>query len=194
MTDTLMMPDVPTATDEFSLSADDTVKARYQHLNLRRRVRIGANVRVVFEDRHTLWFRMRELSGIARAAINQVGPQLHWYQRLMPARGRLTAAVTVTSRGQRGEPDPLRTAITDGRLVLRSDAGHEVIGQYLPHVQSDPLLGLMRWCEFRFPAVAVEALHDGSVGWELSIEVGGETLDTAAVPEAVLTSLSADLG
>lgn len=191
---TATMPDVPPTTDEFSLPPDDTVKARYQHLDLRRRVRVGVNISVVFEDRHTLWFRMRELNGIARAAINQVGPQLHWYQRLMPDRGRLTAAVTVATRGHRGETDPLRSAVTNGRLVLRSDAGHEVMGHYLPHTQSDPLLGLMRWCEFRFPAVAIEALHDGSIGWELSVEADGLTLEPVRVPESVLSSLSADLG
>jgi hypothetical protein len=137
---------------------------------------------------------MRELNRIARDTIRQVGPQLHWYQRLMPDRGRLTAAVTVSTRGDRTEAAQVRTAVTDGRIVLRSDAGHEVIGQYLPHIQSDPLIGLMRWCEFRFPTVAVEALHDPRIRWELVVEADGLAFEPVPVPETVLTSLSADLG
>jgi hypothetical protein len=183
----------PTGTDDFTARPDDTLKARYRHLDLRRRVRLETNLCLVFEDRHTLWFRMRELNRVARTADQQVRPQLNWYEQLLPTPGRVTAAITVTPRGCPTKATQLRHAVSTGRLVLRSDAQHEVIGQFLPHTQSDPLVGLVRWAEFRFPDVAVLALHHPNIGWTLSLEAEGLDLPAVAVRETVLESLSADL-
>lgn len=192
---TATMTDVSPATDEFAHRPDDTVETRYRHLDRHRRVRVGANITVVFEDRHTLWFRMHELNRVSRqAATGRVREQMDWYQRLMPGGGRLTAAVTVTTRGRPAEAARLRSAVTDGRLVLRSDAGHEVFGRYLPQQQSDRLIGLVRWAEFWIPAVAVAALHDSAVGWELAVEADGVSLPSVRLSESVLESLSADVG
>ena len=59
---------------------------------------------------------------------------------------------------------------------------------------TDRLIGLVRWVEFRFTASDREALHDPAVRWTMSLETpAGEAL-TADVDEAVLESLSADVG
>lgn len=191
---TATMLDVTTPTDEFSDHSAGPVEPRYRHLDLRRRVRAGSNVTVVFEDHHTLWFRMHELAWVSRLGGDRVWEQLGWYERLMPGGGRLCATVNVSPRGRAVETDRLGAAVANGRLVLRSDAGHEVIGRYLPQRKTDRLIGLVLWAEFRFPPGAVAALHNPAVEWELAIEAEGVLLDPVRLPESVLNSLSADLG
>ncbi len=167
-----------------------SVEAAHRHLADRRRVTLGANLSVVFEDRQTVWFRVQELSRCARGS--DVQRELNWYERLMPGHGRVRAAVWLTARGRTG--GELRQAVCDGRLVLSSSAGHQVVGEYLSQRVTDRLIGLVRWVEFRFTATDINALHDPAVEWQLSLETTtGEAL-TAGVEESVLESLSADVG
>ena len=180
--------------DEFALRDAPPADSRSCR-QVRRRVQIGSAVTVVFEDRDTLWLRIQELARVARSNPNgSVRKQIDWYHRLMPGRGRLTAAVWIAARGRTAEMERVRAAVADGRLVLRSGAGHEVVGRYLPQRVTDRLIGLVRWAEFDFPAHLREVLHDPTVGWELAVEADGLTLGPARVPEAVLEHLSADVG
>lgn len=178
--------------DEYANRPDDTVEAGYRHLDRHRRVRVGPAVTVVFEDRHTLWFRIQELSRLARGTpVGPVRRQLDWYRRLMPGDGRLLAAVWVSARGRAG--DALRAAVANGTVALRSDAGHVVPGTYLPERVSDRLIGLVRWAEFRFAPATRLALHDPTVGWELTVEAEGYPSAPTRLSETVIESLSADL-
>ena len=80
---------------------DDPTERRYRHLDRNRRVHIGPSINVVFEDRHTLWFRMQELARYSRTVGRATSKQMEWYKRLMPGNGRLTAAVSVGLPGCR---------------------------------------------------------------------------------------------
>jgi hypothetical protein len=181
--------------DEFALRNETSVETRYRHLDRHRRVRVGSAVTVVFEDRDTLWFRIQELAGFARSRpAGSVRKQIDWYHRLMPGNGRLTAAVWIAARGRAEVVEKVRTAVADGRLVLRSDAGHEVIGRYLPERVTDRLIGLVRWAEFDFSARLREVLHDPTTGWDLAVEADGLVFGPTRLSEAVLESLSADMG
>ena len=66
--------------------------ARY--LDRYRRVRIGPRLTLVFENRQTLWFRVQELLRICRLTDPaRVQQELDLYNRLLPGRGRLHAAL-----------------------------------------------------------------------------------------------------
>jgi hypothetical protein len=178
--------------DEFLPHPVETVEARHHHLDRCRRVRVGPAVAVVFEDRHTLWFRIQELARFARSAsAGVVRRQLDWYRRLMPGDGRLTAAVWVSRRGQAARP--ARAAGPGGRVALRSDSGHEVVGRYLPGQVTDRLIGLVRWAEFQFPPDARAALGDPAVGWALSVEAEGVECGPVPLPAETVQSLADDL-
>lgn len=167
-----------------------SVESAHRHLSARRRVSLGANLSVVFEDRQTVWFRVQELSRFAQGS--DVRRQLEWYERLMPGDGRVRAAVWLTARGRAG--GELRETVCDGRLVLTSSAGHRVVGEYMSQRVTDRLIGLVRWVEFLFTAADREAMHDPTVGWQLSLETAAGEALTADVDESVLESLSADVG
>src|ERR1700681_4756299 len=66
--------------------------ARY--LDRYRRVRIGPHLTLLFENRQTLWFRLQELLRVARLAeAERVQEELDLYNRLLPGRDRLQAAL-----------------------------------------------------------------------------------------------------
>ena len=82
--------------DDFLDLPEDDADRRHLYLVRCRRVRVGPAVSVVFENRQTLWFRVQELSRLARATdAEAVQPELDWYAGLLPGPGKLTAAVWV---------------------------------------------------------------------------------------------------
>src|SRR5947209_2119109 len=61
-----------------------------------RRVRIGPKVTLLFENRQTLWFRVHEIVRVARLADPaRLQQQLDAYNRLLPGRDRLQAALLI---------------------------------------------------------------------------------------------------
>src|SRR5438876_9645051 len=67
-----------------------------RYLDRHRRVRVGPRATLLFENRQTLWFRVQELLRIARLAEPaRVQRELDLYNRLLPGRDRLQAALLI---------------------------------------------------------------------------------------------------
>jgi hypothetical protein len=67
-----------------------------RYLDRYRRVRIGPQVTLVFENRQTLWFRVQDLLRVARLGDPaRVQDELDLYNRLLPDRDHLQAAVII---------------------------------------------------------------------------------------------------
>src|SRR4051794_3762113 len=67
-----------------------------RYIDRYRRVRVGPRLTLVFENRQTLWFRVQELVRIARLAEpGRVQQELDLYNRLLPGRDRLQAALLI---------------------------------------------------------------------------------------------------
>lgn len=143
----------------------------------RNSVRVGPAVSVVFEDRQTLWLRMRELQRAARKSGTVIDRQLDWYRRLMPAPGRWPAAVWLGRTGSRATPDltRLRAAISTGHFELVSTAGDIIPAVHLPHRHTDRLGGLIGWIEFRYDPASEAEFADGSLGWQLHLDADDYT-------------------
>lgn len=61
-----------------------------------RRVRIGPRLTLIFENRQTLWFRVQEILRIARLSEpTEVQQELNLYNRLLPSRNLLQAALLI---------------------------------------------------------------------------------------------------
>lgn len=176
-----------------ALRPEQFADSSHQHLAARRRVPLGPVAAVVFEDRQTVRFRVHELADAARRChLPRVREQLAWYERLMPTRSRVRAAVWLTVRNRRA--DAAREQVLAGSLALLSSHGHRVEADALPGRVAGRLVGLVRWVEFRFTDDRA-ALHQPGVGWRLVLEgEDGSEVYAAAVGEEVLESLSADVG
>jgi len=143
----------------------------------RNSIRVGPAVSVVFEDRQTLWLRMRESQRIARKSGAVITRQLDWYRRLMPAPGRWPAAVWLGRTGSRTAPDltRLRAAISAAHFELVSTAGDIIPAVHLPHRHTDRLGGLIGWIEFRCDPTLDDQFADGTRDWRLRLDAGGYT-------------------
>src|SRR5712691_9716876 len=82
--------------DEYAGRRREFFESLGRYLDRYRRVRIGPRVTLLFENRQTLWFRVQEVLRIARLAEPvRVQEELNLYNRLLPGRGRLQAALLI---------------------------------------------------------------------------------------------------
>jgi hypothetical protein len=80
--------------EEFASRRREFFEAHTRYLDRYRRVRIGSSVTLLFENRQTLWFRLQDVLRVARLSDpTQVQQELDLYNRLLPRRNRLQAAL-----------------------------------------------------------------------------------------------------
>lgn len=184
------------APDSLSDLPDDSVERRYSYLSRCRRVRVGPAVTFVFENRQTLWFRVRELAQVARLTDpTQVRSELDWYARILPDADHLCAAVWVAEPGRRPSKalNAVRNALIAGRIGFRSDDDRKIPGTFRTDRVGDPIIGLTLWAEFAFTIADRAALSDGHHDWHLNIETTGYTHTSDPLSDAVRASLLEDL-
>src|ERR1700682_3973010 len=89
--------------DEYTDRRREVFESLDRYLDRYRRVRIGPDLTLLFENRQTLWFRLQEVLRIARLSEpEQVQEELDLYNRLLPGRGQLQAALLIeTGKGGR---------------------------------------------------------------------------------------------
>jgi hypothetical protein len=82
--------------EEYASRRREFFESTSRYLDRYRRVRIGPRVTLLFENRQTLWFRVQELLRVARLAEPvRVQQELDIYNRLLPGRDRLQAALLI---------------------------------------------------------------------------------------------------
>jgi hypothetical protein len=82
--------------EEYASRRGEFAAALRRYLDRYRRVRIGPRLTLLFENRQTLWFRLQEVLHITRLAEpDRVQQELNVYNRLLPGRGRLQAALLI---------------------------------------------------------------------------------------------------
>jgi hypothetical protein len=87
--------------EEFAARRRELFDAHSRYLDRYRRVRLGPRLALLFENRQTLWFRLQDLLRVARLAEpTRVRHELHLYNRLLPGRDRLQAALVVAASGE----------------------------------------------------------------------------------------------
>src|SRR5438128_6685602 len=80
--------------NEYAGRRGEFFEAHGRYLDRYRRVRIGSSVTLLFENRQTLWFRLQEVLRVARLSEPaRVQQELDLYNRLLPRRNRLQAAL-----------------------------------------------------------------------------------------------------
>ena len=82
--------------NEYAGRRQEFFDSLHRYLDRYRRIRIGPRLTLLFENRQTLWFRVQELLRIARLAEpERVQQELDLYNRLLPGRDRLQAALLI---------------------------------------------------------------------------------------------------
>ncbi len=82
--------------DEYAGRRRELQASLQRYLDRYRRIRIGPRLTLLFENRQTLWYRLHEVLRVARLAEpERVQQELNVYNRLLPGRGRLQAALLI---------------------------------------------------------------------------------------------------
>ncbi|MFO0927058.1 MAG: DUF3501 family protein [Gemmataceae bacterium] len=180
--------------DEFAGRRREFFAAHQRYLDRYRRVRIGPRLTLLFENRQTLWFRVQDVLRIARLAEpNRVQRELDLYNRLLPRRDRLQAALLI--------------AVDEARLAEELKPWRELRGEQITlHLgpvdcQADLLtcrpedrcIGTAHWVQFVVDPAARDLLRDPRVAVHLSARVPGYTHDSGPLSDDVRHSLAEDL-
>lgn len=192
---TLTVDDLGSATGR-TLQADVTTERRFRYLLQNRRVSVGPDLALVFENCETLWFRLQELGRVARlTSASRVRHELDWYTRLLPVAGALTAALWVGATGRRAtrQASQSRDGLAHGRVSFVDAAGITVTGRIRDDRVQDRLIGVVGWVEFAFTPAERTAFATPGRGWHLVVEAGGVCEASETLSDGVWHSLNADL-
>lgn len=154
--------------DEFADRRAEFFESHARYLDRYRRVRVGPSLTLLFENRQTLWFRVQELLRVARLAEPpRVQQELDLYNRLLPGRDRLQAALLLdVPEGAR--PSEFLAAWQglrgdDLRLHL---ADRSYPANLLTCRPEDRCIGAAHWVQFVLDAVGRQLLADtGQRAW-----------------------------
>jgi hypothetical protein len=180
---------------EFASRRREFFESMARYLDRYRRVRIGPLLTLLFENRQTLWFRVQELLRITRLADPaRVQQELDLYNRLLPGRDELQAALVLSVTNEAHLPEELATWQN-----LRSDAlGLRIGEQRLPAVlvtcrPEDLVIGTAHWMRFSVPGEVRRLLADLRLPARLEVNHSGQQQESALLSEEVRESLLDDL-
>ncbi|MGL6072621.1 MAG: DUF3501 family protein [Fimbriiglobus sp.] len=174
-----------------ALAVDFDTENHFRYLREHRRIPLGTSMSAVFENRDTLWFRLRELARVANLTSRRsVQQELGWYNQLVSQPQTLVAAIWLGGQGR----SAMRRFVSRGHLAFRDAFGHEIPGHFRTDRVTDPLIGLAGWVEFKFSDEDLEAFATPGHGWHLLFQSDTHNATSDILPDTVWDSLRADLG
>ena len=180
--------------EEFAGRRRDLFEAQCKYLDRYRRVRIGPKASLLFENRQTLWFRLQEVLRIARLSEPaQVQRELDLYNRLLPRRNRLQAALLLK--------------VNDAHLCEELAAWQDLRGEELClHLgdarypanlltcrPEDRCIGTAHWAQFVLDERGRQLLGDFDLPAHFAVHRSNYRHDSAPRGEEVRQSLLDDL-
>jgi Protein of unknown function (DUF3501) len=136
--------------------------AHGRYLDRYRRVRVGPRLTLVFENRQTLLYRVHELLRVARLADPiRVQQELNWYNRLLPSREMLQAALFIDVSDGPDWAEQMRFWEEMADDCLRLVAGDSTVPAHLVTCRpEDGCVGAAHWLTFAVSDEARSALAD----------------------------------
>ncbi len=181
--------------DEFAGRRREFFEAHGRYLDRYRRVRIGPRAALLFENRQTLWFRLQEILRVAR--LNEparVQKELEIYNRLLPGRDRLQAALLITVDPEAG----WTTAVAPWQELngdqLRFHLGKATLAANLYTCRpEDRCAGTAHWVQFVLDAAARQALADRGRPAVFALALPSYRYTSAPLTDEIRQSLLEDL-
>jgi hypothetical protein len=166
-----------------------------RYIDRYRRVRIGPRLTLIFENRQTLWFRVQEIVRIARlSAAGEVEQELNLYNRLLPGRNLLQAALLIEVPDETQLLKELANwqNLQSDQLCLR--VAKECFPSYLVTCRpEDRCIGTSHWVQFHFQPDARDLLADLTVPACFAFDNGLYQHQSAPLNEDLRQSLVDDL-
>jgi hypothetical protein len=180
--------------EEFAGRRREFFDSHLRYLDRYRRVHIGPKLTLVFENRQTLWFRVQEILRVARLAEPaRVQQELDLYNRLLPRRNRLQAALLIAVDEARftEEMAPWRNLLGE-QITLFIGAGRYP-ANLLTCRPEDHCIGAAHQVQFVLDADGRRCLADLQQPAHFSVTVPGYVHDSGPLGEDIRQSLLEDL-
>jgi hypothetical protein len=181
--------------DEFAARRGEFFSAHARYLDRYRRVRLGPRLSLLFENRQTLWFRLQDVLRVARLSEPaRVQRELDLYNRLLPRRDRLQAALLLTI--------PEGTRLSEELAFWQGLGGERLelqLGQarypanLLTCRPEDRCIGTAHWVQFVLDAAGRELLADPRSPARFAVTLPAYRHDSGLLSEEVRQSLLDDL-
>jgi hypothetical protein len=189
-----LTPDDLLPLEEFAARRRELFAAHARYLERYRRVRVGPQVTLLFENRQTLWFKAQEVLRVARLAEPAlIRRELDVYNRLLPGRDRLQAALLL--------------AVEEGNLLEVLAPWRDLRGEQLclnlgsarypanllTTRPEDRCVGTAHWVQFVLDARARQRLADFGRPAVVSVDLPDYRHDSGPLGEEVRQGLLEDL-
>jgi Protein of unknown function (DUF3501) len=186
-----LTPDDLLSLEDFADRRREHFEAHVRYVDHYRRVRLGPRLALVFENRQTLWFCVQEVLRVARLADPaRIREELAVYNRLLPGRGRLQAALLIdaTANGDNAAWKSLR-----GEEVRLRMGGAAVPAQLVTCRPEDCAVGAAHWVCFDLDDKARGRLADFRHPAHFEIVNPAYKHESSALADDVRQSLLEDL-
>ena len=180
--------------DEFATRRLEFFEAHGRYLDRYRRVRIGASLTLLFENRQTLWFRLQDVLRIARLSEpSHVQHELDLYNRLLPRRNRLHAALLlkVDETRMQEELSAWQDLRGDDLCLHLGDARYPA--NLLTCRPEDRCIGTAHWVQFVLDERGRRRLGDFDVPARFAVRRSNYQHESAPLGDEVRQSLLDDL-
>ncbi|MBY0230116.1 MAG: DUF3501 family protein [Gemmataceae bacterium] len=180
--------------EEFAARRREFFAAHQRYVGRYRRVRVGPRAALVFENRQTLWYRVQEVLRISRLAEpGRVRQELDLYNRLLPAAGRLQAALLLDVDESRLEEELRPWRELRGEQVALEIGSARFPANLLTCRPEDRAIGAAQWVQFVLDAEARALLADARRPACFRIRTPGYAHDSGPLPDDIRQSLAQDL-
>ena len=181
--------------DEFAGRRREFFEAHGRYLDRYRRVRVGPRATLLFENRQTLWFRVQDVLRVARLREPyRVQQELEIYNRLLPRRGLLQAALLIAIEDESNLTNELAPWQELRGEHLRFHLGNAAYPANLYTCRpEDRCIGTAHWVQFVFDETARHALAERSRSAVFSINLPNYRHASDPLTDEVRQSLLEDL-
>ena len=181
--------------DEYAGRRREFFEAHGRYLDRYRRVRIGPRLTLVFENRQTLWFRLQEVLCIARLQEPAlVQPELDLYNRLLPSRECLQAAMVIAVEDEaqfRQELAPWQQ-LHGNQLCLHIGPQRFPANLFTCRPE-DRCIGTTHWVQFVLDAMGRRLLADAVQPAHFAVTLPEYAHESPPLTEEIRKSLVEDL-
>jgi hypothetical protein len=181
--------------DEFAARRAELFESQARYVDRYRRVRVGPRVTLLFENRQTLLFRVHEVLRVARLSDPlRVQQELDWYNRLLPKRDRLQAALLLETPGADTPPETLAFwGELSGEHVHLHLGSVELTGSLVTCRPEDRWIGSTHWLEMTVPFAIRHRLADPGKPAYFEVAYHDYEHRSAPLSETIRRSLHEDL-
>lgn len=147
---------------DFAGQRRELFAAHCRYLDRYRRVRVGPQLTLLFENRQTLWFRVQDLFRIARLTEpDRVQDELRVYNRLLPGKNQLQASLLIDIVDEMKLLEELSFWEKLPADALRLRLGeHTYAAKLITCRPEDRCYGTAHWVQFSIDSIGREQLTD----------------------------------